>query len=234
MELYLIRHGQSTNNALGTPVGRSHDPALTDAGVQQAQALAAHLADGLCPESVWEKRSGYNLDHLYCSAMKRALQTAQPVGAALGLSPEVWVDVHEQGGIYLGRENGEEAVGYPGMTRAEILEQFADFILPDEVTAEGWWKQGYEPAAGAAGRAVAVAEALVERGKNSKERIGIITHGMFMNLVIKALLNQLPTPTTYYHHFNTGITRIDIRDDGFLILRYLNRTTHLTPDLLTY
>jgi 2,3-bisphosphoglycerate-dependent phosphoglycerate mutase len=233
MELYIIRHGQSTNNALTSAVGRSQDPGLTDIGVRQAEALAAHLANGCCPETDYEKRTGYNFDTLYCSAMQRALLTAQPVAAALGLKPEVWVETHEQGGIYLDSDNGER-IGYSGMTRGEILERFPDYVLPDSITDEGWWNQGYESLAGATGRAVAVAEIMVERARHSNEHLGLISHGMFVNLLIKALFNQLPTPTSYYQHYNTGITRIDIRPDGFVILRYFNRISHLTPDLVTY
>ncbi|MBZ0298956.1 MAG: histidine phosphatase family protein, partial [Anaerolineae bacterium] len=233
MELYIIRHGQSTNNALGTPVGRTFDPGLTDIGVRQADVLAAHLANGSCPESQYEQREGYHLDHVYCSAMQRALLTARPVGAALGLKPEVWVDIHEQGGLYLDGDGGEP-VGYPGLMRGQIQADYPDYVLPDAVTEEGWWNRGFETVAGATGRAIAIADSLVERAKNGHERIALISHGMFVNLLLKALFNQLPTPTTYYHHYNTGITRLDIRQDGFIVLRYLNRTHHLTPDLITY
>ncbi|HLV36213.1 MAG TPA: histidine phosphatase family protein, partial [Spirillospora sp.] len=58
MEVYLIRHGQSVNNALGSPAGRSHDPELTEIGFRQAEILAAHLADGECPESKWSGPRG--------------------------------------------------------------------------------------------------------------------------------------------------------------------------------
>lgn len=232
MELYLIRHGQSTNNALGSPVGRVQDPPLTDIGKRQAEALAAHLAAGPYPESLWEGRAGYTFDKLYCSAMHRALQTAAPVGKALGLQPEVWVDVHEQGGIYLEGDDGA-TVGYPGMTRAQISEHFPDYVLPDAITEHGWWNGNYENVSAASGRAIAVAEMLIERSQVGDERIALISHGMFVSLLIKALLNQLPSVATYYHHYNTGISRLDINPGAPLILRYLNRTIHLTPDLLT-
>ncbi|HLV33825.1 MAG TPA: histidine phosphatase family protein [Spirillospora sp.] len=234
MELYIIRHGQSTNNALRSAVGRVQDAPLTEIGHRQAEALAQHLAAGPYPESEWERRAGYEFDHLYCSAMQRALQTAEPVGKALGLKPEVWVEVHEQGGIYLDSDDGRY-IGFPGMTRAEISERFPDYVLPESVTESGWWNnKTYEDVGAAAGRAIAVAEILIERSQQGDERIALISHGMFVNLLIKALLNQLPSATTYYHHYNTGISRIDINPHAPLILRYLNRTAHLTPDLLTH
>jgi 2,3-bisphosphoglycerate-dependent phosphoglycerate mutase len=232
VELYLIRHGQSTNNALGTDIGRSQDPALTEIGVQQAEAVAAHLANGPYPESRLDNRDSYQIDHLYCSAMQRALQTAQPIGKVLGLTPEVWVDVHEQGGIFLKEQNGAYQ-GYGGMTRAEILAGFPDYVLPAAISETGWWNRGFETVPMATGRALAVAEDLLERGPGSDQRIAIVSHGFFLNLLIKALFNQLPAIGMYYHHHNTGITRFDIRPDGFISLRYLNRISHLSPDLVT-
>jgi broad specificity phosphatase PhoE len=231
MQLYLIRHGQSANNALETSAGRSQDPPLTDLGIRQAEILAAHLAEALPPKRGWESSGSYQFDHLYCSAMQRALQTAAPIGKALGLKPEVWTDIHEQGGIYLD-EPGIGRTGLPGLTLEMMQEQFPDYMLPDTVTSAGWWNRDYETEAAAAGRAIAVAERLMDR-RASGERIAIMTHHYFMHLLIKALLHQLPSPEVSYSHYNTGITRIDIEADARLRLRYLNRVNHLPVELLS-
>ena len=233
MELYIIRHGQSTNNALGTEEGRSHDPELTEIGHKQAAAVADHLGNGACPDEVAEGRQGYQIERLYCSAMHRALQTAQPIGEALGLQPEVWVDIHESGGIYLDDDNGG-TVGYPGLNRAEIAQHFPGYVLPDRVTEKGWWTRNRESLTECMGRAVMVAGDLTKRSKHSDERVAIVSHGMFVNLLIKALFSQLPAPGLYYWHYNTAITRIDFSPDGSMVLRYLNRVNHLTPELITY
>ena len=233
MELYIIRHGQSTNNALGTAVGRTQDPALTDIGQEQAAAVADHLSNGSCPDGVIDKREGYQINRLYCSAMLRALQTALPIGEALGLQPEVWPTIHEQGGIYLDAEDGQR-VGHAGLTRQEIVDQFPNTILPDDMTDAGWWNRDWESVTEAMGRAVAIANDLLERGKNSQERVAIVSHGLFINLLIKALFNQLPAPGLYYHHYNTAITRIDFHSNGPLVLRYLNRVNHLPASHITH
>ena len=232
MELYIIRHGQSANNALGTAVGRSHDPGLTEIGQQQAATVANHLANGSCPDCAWERREGYEIDQLYCSAMTRALQTARPIGEALGLQPEVWLETHESGGIYLDGDAGTRQ-GYPGLTRPEIEAQFPGYVLPQGVTDQGWWNRDWESLSECMGRAVAVAETLIQRSQYSEERIALVTHGMFTNLLIKALFSQLPAPNIYYAHYNTAITRIDFYDNGTLGLRYLNRVNHLPPELIT-
>ncbi len=242
MELYLIRHGQSTNNALSEARERVFDPALTGLGLRQAQLAAEHLANGLNPElAVWTpegggsapNRCGYGITRLYCSPMMRALQTAQPIGQALGLAPEVWVDIHEQGGIFL--DHGEAdggVVGYPGKTRPEILAEFPGYKLPAGITDLGWWKWGYEEMSVCHGRAVRVAEELVKRAAGD-ERIAMVSHGGFVDALLKALSNQLPGYFLFYFHYNTAITRVDFRGDGRLDFRYLNRVAHLPPDAIS-
>ena len=80
MELYLIRHGQSTNNEGGLP--RTADPPLTDIGVEQARWTGESLKDE-------------GITRLYCSPMLRTLQTAQIISDILDLPPHVFVGLHE-------------------------------------------------------------------------------------------------------------------------------------------
>ncbi len=243
MELYIIRHGQSANNALADESQRSYDPGLTEKGKQQAQLLADFLAERISRDpinspggggSIQHQTGNTGFNHLYCSAMHRALLTAAPVGRALGIKPEVWIDIHEQGGMYLEQAGGY--VGYPGRTRAEILSEFPDYVLPETITDRGWFDKarGHEAAYEGAGRAIKVALELRRRAREeaSGERIAIITHGTFTDMLIKALLGQLPNRQYFFVHYNTGITRIDFDRDLFVV-RYVNRIEHLPPELIT-
>jgi len=241
MQLYIIRHAQSTNNALIDQRDRVCDPPLTELGEQQAALVAQHLAGGINLElsmGVSEEatssriRRGYGLTRLYCSAMGRALKTAQPISQATGLIPEVWVDIHEHGGIFLDHGEAGGLVGYPGKTRLEILAEFPNYILPESITEQGWWNQGYEDRAACHARAMRVARQLYEWA-DSHERIGLVTHGGFIDSLIKALLNQLPGRHIFYNHNNSAISRIDFGPDERLKLRYLNRIDHLPPELVT-
>ena len=241
MELYFIRHAQSTNNALADQQDRVCDPPLTELGQRQAKVVAQHLTNGLTPElakstSVEATRSnhrrGYGITRLYCSPMMRALQTARPIGQTLGTAPEVWVDIHEQGGIFLDHREAGGVVGYPGKTRSEILAEFPDYQLPDDITEAGWWNNGYEEWSACHGRAIKVARQLREWG-DSDERIGLVSHGGFIDALLKALCNQLPSRHIWYHHYNTAITRLDFDQDDRLHLRYLNRVDHLSPELIS-
>ncbi|MCD6289349.1 MAG: histidine phosphatase family protein [Anaerolineae bacterium] len=230
MELYIIRHGQSTNNALADPKERDRDPSLTEIGFKQADFLARYLSESI--QGYTHPPVNLPITKLYCSPMRRALQTACPVGEALGLAPEVWIDIHESGGIYLDHGEEEGVRGYPGMTRGEVLADFPHYVLPDALTEEGWWKGGREDQAACHARAIRVAHALQARA-TTDERIALISHGGFIDALIKALLSQLPGTHLAYHHHNTAITRIDFREDGRLDIRYLNRVDHLPAELIT-
>jgi broad specificity phosphatase PhoE len=239
MELYIIRHGQSTNNALTNREDRGCDPPLTDLGRRQAEILAQHLKTSIQSEhSSTEHGYGakslcqYDITRLYCSPMWRALQTAQPIGMALGLTPEVWIDIHEWGGIYLDHGEPHGIVGYPGKTRSEILAEFPDYTLPEEITEQGWWERDFEDKAGCIARAVRVTETLCTQAETD-ERIAIITHAGFTANLIKTFLGILPADDIYYHHRNTAISRIDLNADGILHLRYFNRVDHLPPEMVT-
>lgn len=250
MELYLIRHAQSANNATMTlnPDDRVVDPPLTPLGQQQALALAQTLAtrpdaDYATIHETW--RTGatpppLRFDALYTSPMLRALQTAAPLAAALELSPQVWVATHEHGGMYL--RQGEQVVGYTGMTRAEMQHDFPAYTLPEDVTERGWWDPArlQEDYIGCCERALRVALALRERAaaglkEERHERVGLVSHGGFGDALLKALFNQLPggSAPRFYVHYNTGITRLVFAPDGSILLGCLNRIDHLPPELVT-
>ena len=235
MELYIIRHGQSTNNALADDQLRVCDAPLTELGRRQAENVAQHLAVGtrLVPREANPHNScGYNITRLYCSPMWRALQTARPVGQALGLAPRVWIDLHEHGGIYLDHGEAGGIVGYPGKTRSEILADFPNYVLPEGVTEQGWWHQGYEDRSACQGRAIRVAQELL-KWADCDESVALVTHGSFITDLLKALLDGLPGRRVHYHHYNTSISRVDFRSGGHVHVRYLNRADHTRRELIS-
>ena len=70
--LWLVRHGESTWNALGLAQGHCDQPRLTPLGARQARYVASHLR-------------GRPIGALYASDLQRAVATAAPLAAALGL-----------------------------------------------------------------------------------------------------------------------------------------------------
>ena len=219
MQVYLIRHAQSENNVLTheTMHRRKAEPNLTELGYRQRLLLADFLAQA----------DGFAMTHLYTSAMYRSMLTAEPVATALGLRAEVWVDLHEKGGMFQ-RQNGH-IKGFTGMTRAAILKEFADYRLPDAVSDRGWYDVdlGMEPETHSFFRAIKVAQDLRERS-HTDDALGLVSHAGFLDVLLKAIFDQLPSRphTMRYYHYNTAITRIDYQGTR-PVLHYMNRVDHL-------
>jgi len=232
MDLFLIRHGQSANNALEDVTLRDRDPELTELGCQQAERLAVFLHDGGHLEPAERRENRPLFDCLYCSSMLRAMLTARPVGKALNLTPEVWIDIHEMGGIYLDHGPDRGIVGYSGQMRVEMGARFPEYALPEEVGEDGWWTGGMESFPAGQGRAIGVAAELRKRAAE-EGRIALVTHGGFMSCLLQALGRQLPAEGIYYDHGNTAISRLELRDGGTTVVRYLNRLEHLPEELLS-
>ncbi|MEW6754493.1 MAG: histidine phosphatase family protein [Candidatus Latescibacterota bacterium] len=260
MELYLIRHGQSRNNALADIRLRDRDPELTALGQEQARRVGEYLAAGkhLLPSqrdggrpAVDEAISGGQrpaaaspvgpaagaIQRLFCSPMVRALQTAVPIGRALGLRPEVWIEVHEFGGIYLDHGDERGVVGYPGQTRAALAARFPECGLPAGVGEDGWWRGGMEDFAAGQARAARVADCLREwaagSGPEAGQRLALVSHGGFLGSLLQALGRQPCAQSLYCEHGNTGITGLSFRPDGMVLLLYANRLDHLSDELIS-
>ena len=101
VELLLIRHGQSLNNASEQAPGgsgrRLPDPPLTALGHEQARRLAVWTAqDDNCRP----------ITPLYSSLTTRAVQTAAPLARALGLPVQGLAAAYECGGLSTGPAGG--------------------------------------------------------------------------------------------------------------------------------
>jgi 2,3-bisphosphoglycerate-dependent phosphoglycerate mutase len=240
MELFIIRHAQSYNNTLTDQRDRVVDPPLTKVGRRQAQLVGEFTAHGQDTdfhrpgiETISANGRGLALTRLYCSAMLRALDTAQAIGRETHLRPQVWIDIHEEGGMWL--DHGDAGiVGYPGMTRAEISAQFPECTLPEAISESGWWTLGQEELTPFRARAERVAAELREMAMAAAdERIAIVTHGGFGAQLLKAIFAVPPDQNLFFYHNNTGITKVRYRSDGRISMRYQNRLSHLPPELAT-
>ena len=76
--LYLVRHGENLANLTREFSYRKVDYPLTERGVRQAEQTAAHFA------SLGARPGGRPIDAIFSSPLKRALQTAEIIGAATG------------------------------------------------------------------------------------------------------------------------------------------------------
>jgi glucosyl-3-phosphoglycerate phosphatase len=118
MRALFLRHGESVHNAdrSGEPSAHSDRDRLTEKGIEQAHAAGAGLRD-------------LGVTRLLSSPLRRARETAEEVGGALGLDAE---EIDYTGELTSG-EGFEQAVERVRRLKAE-LEAGADGELPLLVT----------------------------------------------------------------------------------------------------
>lgn len=184
--LLLVRHGETRWHAENRYAGSS-DVALTERGAEQAAVLARHVA--VASESPTA---------IHCSPLSRAVATAKPVAAALGLAVEVEPELREAHfGIAEGRMLGE----LPGEVAKRFRADPVEGAFPDA-----------EPPAEAAERGVAALHRIAERAEHTGGCALVIAHNTLLRLALCRLLG-IPLPTyrrALPQLANTAITEIGI------------------------
>ncbi|MBC8353742.1 MAG: histidine phosphatase family protein [Planctomycetes bacterium] len=214
MQLFLIRHAQSQNNALPEEE-RVEDPGLTELGHQQAQLLGAWIPS-------------LKLTRLITSPFRRTLLTTEPIRRATLLTPEVQVDLHEQGGCYSGH-SFPNITGRPGMTRDEIEAEFSDYQVSDDIDGSGWWSsKPFETWEAARWRAARLIESTKREFAHTDERVAFVMHADIKSLFLSHLHDEhLGVPC------NTSVTEIELTPNSHKILEF-NLTGHLPADRITH
>jgi broad specificity phosphatase PhoE len=109
MEIIIVRHGLSEANVDGS-IGT--DSSLADKGRQQAEELASKLKDE-------------GLDVIFCSPLKRCIQTAEPISRLLSQKPVVDPRLKEvDWGTFDGKTK-EEVTAAVGMPPKDYLDTYA-------------------------------------------------------------------------------------------------------------
>lgn len=247
MQLYIIRHAQSVNNALwaenGTPDGRLPDPPLTDLGIRQAQRLAHYLSTASTDLAVGyengHNRNQYQFTHLYSSLMLRAVQTGHTIAEALDMPLHTWESIHEWGGIFEFDTDSGEPRSLPGPNRQFFARRFNRLILPDDLGDEGWWNRPFDPLEKTPLRAAAFVQDFLARHGGTEDRVAIVTHGGFYQSLMRHIVNGRPKNNLlgaetdiWFRVNNTALTRVDFNDSSISVV-YLNRLDHLPADMIT-
>ncbi len=155
--LVLIRHGQTDWNVEGRWQGQA-DPPLNDTGRAQARRVA-------------EYQSQFGFAALYSSDLRRAMETAQIIGAELGMEVIPEPRLRE---INLGK--------WQGMLSADIQAQY-----PDEFRRWHHEPWGVQPPDGETVHELAarVLEAINEIiACHPKQRVGIVAHELPIAIVL--------------------------------------------------
>jgi phosphoserine phosphatase len=146
--ILLARHGETDWNRDNRFQGRA-DPPLNDAGREQAATLAASLA-------------GEQLDAVYSSPLRRAVETADVVAAPHGLEPTPVEALREV-----------DVGSWQGLTRTEIESRY-----PEQFRRWLAFEQGWEDGETYEEMGVRVVGALSElSARHAGERVLALTHG---------------------------------------------------------
>jgi 2,3-bisphosphoglycerate-dependent phosphoglycerate mutase len=196
MEVLWIRHGEPERIAPGT--GVRADPQLTEAGHEQAQ----RLADWLASERV---------DAVLSSPLRRALQTAQPIAAAVGVEVETF----------------EGIVEYDVNSDHYIPTEELRVTKDERWTAmvEGRWDEfGAELPEIFRARVDEAVTAIVERFPG--QRVAAVCHGGVINVALGSVLGI--SPPLWFEPGYSSMSRMLASRGGIRSVASLNELAHLT------
>jgi broad specificity phosphatase PhoE len=240
VNLVFVRHAETSNNNLQmsgaqlTRETRIADVHITPRGHQQSQCLGEYLQD--VP----------NLSLILVSPMLRTLQTAKPLLSKVyhrNIETEVWLDIHEEGGIFTGTRadhldgNVSSSILH-GLTINEIHDHLGfKASIVGEPHPEGWYQGGFETPSECSSRADRVAEKLwsLITAATSASTIVMITHGLFMDSLVRRLMNFMnPRDSHPFFAHNCGLHILHVHSETkHVAVGCLNGTQHLPVDLKT-
>tara|TARA_R110002049_G_scaffold2750_2_gene21443 strand:- start:223080 stop:223760 length:681 start_codon:yes stop_codon:yes gene_type:complete len=222
MQLFLIRHAESANNAR-PPYERVEDPAITAVGRMQAQ----HLAD-------WTRT--LKIDTLITSPFLRTIETTLQVVQGTRQQVNIWHDVFERGGCYRGHKVGE-IHGAMGLGRSAIQRHFQenaiDCLIDDTIEEKGWWGgRPQETEEEVAMRAQQVTQRLIDAFGTSQRNIVVVIHADFKRWLLRVMMGGAVDTDSFGPLRNTGISKLNF-DGSRWQLDWLNSVSHLPARLIT-
>lgn len=242
LQLYFIRHAQSTNNVIEFQddnddylFERVVDPELTKIGLQQAQLVGKSISQPFKALNFDpQNRFGFGLTHLYSSLMVRAIRTGLAISEQAGLPLVALPEVHETGGLFDAKLVDDEVVliGQPGPGKSYFQSEFPKLIIPEDLPEKGWYDQEKEPRENYILRAKTVIDFLLDQHSGTNDRVGVVMHGGIFKYMISVLFG-LKSEHYWINMNNCAISRVDISDTGHLTLMYINKTDHLPDNLIT-
>jgi 2,3-bisphosphoglycerate-dependent phosphoglycerate mutase len=227
VHLLIIRHGQSANNvameASRGEAGRVADPALTDLGTRQAEAVGRWLAD-----------HGPRPERIFTSLMRRTIETAAPLARALGVPVEPHQELFESGGVFEGAYL--DKVAGPGSPASVLTDLAHEVVLPAGVDESGWYRAEVESAQQVCQRALGLAEWLRSM---EEECVALVIHGAIGSVLMSALLHPEPVRALaqdpaadaaklplWFRLDNTSVSLLELVADQVEV-DWINRIDHL-------
>jgi broad specificity phosphatase PhoE len=192
MQLLLVRHALPHRSEHG----QGSDPELSDVGIEQAGRLPAALAR-------------YPLARLVSSPQRRAVQTAQPVAAALGLQ----VEIDDRFAEYDRDLAGYVPIEHLRTERPEDWARMAGGQLPGGVDEDAFRAR----IGGAVADVVAAAD--------HEDTVAVFSHGGVINVLLHEILGTrrlLSFPIDY-----VSVTRLLYSRKGAATVVSTNTTEHV-------
>jgi alpha-ribazole phosphatase len=199
MQLLLIRHAQSDANARRMIHGWSDD-SLTEDGLAQAKRLADFLA----------RRP--DITAIYCSPLKRALETIEPTAIRLGIKPLIEPDLRE---INYGRVEGltvpEFRSRYPDLWIEQEKQKTGNFTWPGGESRQEFWK-----------RSIATIEKIVAARPGTS--VVVVAHVGTISSYLSNTLTGSPARWKDYNLDLGGITELRIEGSKTRLEAHNDRT----------
>jgi broad specificity phosphatase PhoE len=202
-QVLLIRHGQSEGNAARRFGGHTATP-LSERGHRQAFATAQALASE-------------SLSAIYSSDLSRAMETAAPLAKLIKVKVQATGAFRERSvGVMEGLTFEEAAEQHPDQYAALLRRDF------EHVLAGG---ESYRQLLDRAARKL---DEAIEKHKG--RRIAVFSHTGTICILVLHLMGALDAPelkAVWIATSNCGISRFELREDGFLRVLTINDTRHL-------
>lgn len=199
----LIRHGQSQGNAERRFGGHTATP-LSARGRNQAEATARVL-------------QSESLTAIYSSDLTRAMDTAKPLANMTGLPIQGTSAFRERDvGVMEGLTFEVAAEQHPEQYAALLRRDF-EYVL----TGGESYRQLLD-------RARQKLDAIIEEHRGGK--IAVFSHTGTICILALHLMGALDAPElkpVWISSANCGITRFELRNDGFIRVLVINDTSHL-------
>lgn len=202
--VFLIRHGQSRGNAERRFGGHTATP-LSARGRKQADATARIL-------------KLESLTAIYSSDLARAIETARPLSNLTGLSINGTAAFRERGvGVLEGLTFEDAAQQHPEQYAALLRRDFEHVLTGGES-----YRQLLD-------RARQKLDDVIAENRGGK--IAVFSHTGTICILALHLMGALDSPElkpVWISSANCGITRFELRNDGFVRVLTVNDTSHLS------
>ncbi|MCA1811767.1 MAG: histidine phosphatase family protein [Halobacteriales archaeon] len=208
--IFLLRHGQTVANRDRILQGPRIDAELSDLGRQQAESLAAALAD-------------HPIGALYSSPLTRARETALAIaeahqrnraGGREGLAVQVAPEIYE-------------------MDYGSLAGRTYDDIAPEMEQILDAWKLGFVDQKFPGGESAVLAQYRLRPfahrvlGEAHASDVAVVAHGRINRVLIATLTGAGLTRLEEFPQSNASITELAVGEGGVQVVR-LNDTAHLS------